>query len=502
MDVNRKIIANTLDPEETRVAIVEDGRLYEMFIERMWERQKAGEVYKARVDSVLPGMNSAFLNLGDGRNAFLYLDDAKGLDVRPNKEIMVQVMKAARKGKGARVTSRVSLPGRYLVLVPEGRESGVSKRIADEEERQRLRHIARSLRPPGFGVIVRTAAEGVHEDVLAGDLAELLSLWNEIEHNGEVQTAPCLLYRDLGLLGRVLRDELNEEISEIVIDSAEEAERIRPWVERFSGTGEPPEMSVYTGSTPLFDVYGIEKELETILERKLWLESGAYLIIDQTEALTVIDVNTGKFVGKTNLQDTVYKTNLEAAREVARQIRLRAIGGIVVIDFIDMDREEDRQNLIEELNRHFRNDRYKARVFGVTQLGLVEITRKRARLDLRANLTRGCPFCAGSGWVLKEESVAMAIKRFIRKVVRSNHSEALLIEAFPAIARHVASTYLSQWEEEFERRIILREMPEYPWAKFRLDFQGPMAQVERRVSLIRDKEAGAVVHRSAESEGV
>lgn len=501
MDVNRKIIASVLDPEETRVAIMEDGRLYDVFVERMWERQKAGEIYKARVDSVLPGMNSAFLNLGDGRNAFLYLDDAKGLDVRPNKEIVVQVIKAARKGKGARVTSRISLPGRYLVLVPEGRESGVSKRIADEDERQRLRRIAKSLRPPGFGVIIRTAAEGLHEEVLAEDLAELLELWNEIEHNGEIQTAPCLLYRDLGLLGRVLRDELNEVISEIVIDSPEEAERICPWVKRFSGTGEVPELKVYSGNTPLFDAYGIEKEIETVLDRKLWLESGAYLIIDQTEALTVIDVNTGKFVGKTNLRDTVLKTNLEAAREVARQIRLRAIGGIVVIDFIDMDREEDRQNLIDELNRHFRSDRYKARVFGVTQLGLVEITRKRARLDLRATLTRGCPFCGGSGWVLKEESVAMAMKRFLRKVSRSNRSEAMLIEAFPVIARHVASTYLSHWEEEFGRRLILREMPDFPWAKFRMDFQGPLPQVERRVALYREKEAGAVVHRSTESEG-
>ncbi len=502
MEVNRKIIANTLDPEETRVAIIEDGRLHEMFIERMYERQKAGEIYKARVDSVLPGMNSAFLNLGDGRNAFLYLDDARGEDVRPNREIVVQVLKAARKSKGARVTARISLPGRYLVLVPGGRESGVSKRIAEEQERQRLRKLAKSLKPPGFGVIIRTAAEGVHEDALAGDLAELLGLWNEIEHNADIQSAPCLLYRDLGLLGRVLRDELNEEVSEIVIDSQEEVDRIRPWVERFSAGRQLPELQAYCGNTPLFEVYGVDKELETILERKLWLDSGAYLIIDQTEALTVIDVNTGKYVGRTNLRDTVLKTNLEAAKEVARQIRLRAIGGIVVIDFIDMDREEDRRQLLEELNRHFQGDRYKARIFGVTQLGLVEITRKRARLDLRANLTRGCPFCAGSGWVLKEDSVAMAIKRFIRKVYRSNRSEALLIEAYPAIARHVASTYLSQWESEFGRCIVLREMPDFPWAKYRLDFQGPLAQVERRVSLILEKEAGAVVHRSAESEGL
>ena len=500
MTCDRKIIANTLDNEEVRVAIVERGRLYDLFIERMWERQRAGEIYKARVDSVLPGMNSAFLNLGDGRNAFLYLDDAKGKKLKPNDEVIVQVMKTARKGKGARVTTRLSLPGRYLVLVPAGKESGVSKRIESEEERHRLRHLAREIRPEGCGVIIRTAAEGIDGEDLAQDVGELLEIWREVEHNASVQPAPCLLYRDLGLLGRVLRDELTEDVSEIVVDSEEELERIRPFVERFC-RGRVPEIDLYRGHVPLFDFYGIEKELETILDRKLWLESGAYLIIDQTEALTVIDVNTGKFVGRTNLRDTVLMTNLEAADEIARQLRLRAIGGIVVIDFIDMDHEEDRQRLLDRLNEAFHGDRYKARVFSVTQLGLVEITRKRARLDLRASLTRGCPFCAGTGWVLKEETVAVSVKRFLRKVSLSSKSEAILLELYPDVARHIASTYLPAWEEELNRRLFLREIDDFPWSKYRLDSQGSLAQIERRVAALKDKEATVVVHRTAEPEG-
>ena len=498
MTCDRKIIANSLDNEEVRVAIVERGRLYDLFIERMWERQRAGEIYKARVDSVLPGMNSAFLNLGDGRNAFLYLADARGKNLKPNDEVTVQVMKTARKGKGARVTTRISLPGRYLVLIPSGKESGVSKRIESDDERHRLRHLAREIRPEGFGVIIRTAAEGIDEEDLAQDVGELLELWREVEHNASFQPAPCLLYRDLGLLGRVLRDELTEDVSEIVVDSEEELDRIRPWVERFC-RGQVPEISLYRGHVPLFDFYSIEKEIETLLDRKLWLDSGAYLIIDQTEALTVIDVNTGKFVGKTNLRDTVLKTNLEAADEVARQLRLRAIGGIVVIDFIDMDHEEDRQRLLDRLNEAFHGDHYKARVFSVTQLGLVEITRKRARLDLRAALTRGCPFCAGTGWVLKEETVAVSIKRFLRKVSLSSRSEAILLEVYPDVARHIASTYLSAWEEELHRQIFLREMGDFPWNKYRLDSQGPLAQIERRVAALREKEAAVVVHRTADS---
>ena len=502
MTKGKKIVANTVDSEEMRVAILDErGRLYDLYLERMWERQRTGEIYKARVDSVLPGMHAAFVNLGDGRNGFLYLDDVPDRNVKPNAEMIVQVVKSARKGKGARVTPRVSLAGRYLVLVPGGHETGVSKRIADEDERARLRGLARSCRPQGYGLIVRTVAEGCDEENLMRDVEELLEQWQEVEENGRRNAAPCLLYRDLGLLERVLRDELDGDVTEIVVDNEEERDRVEEWLKHFRD-GEPPEVNYYRGNTPLFEIYGIEKEIEGLLDRKVWLHSGAYLVIDQTEALTVIDVNTGKFTGSTDLRHTVLATNLEAADEVARQLRLRALGGIVVIDFIDMETDEDRRALVARLQELFRKDRYRARVYGVTGLGLVEITRKRARPDLRSLVSRGCPFCGGLGWVEKEESVAMQIKRFLRKVCQSSRSEALLLEAHPAVARYVGETYLKAWQEEFGRTLFLREVPEFSWARYRLDSQGSLAQMEHRVDLLERREERAVVHRAAASPRV
>ena len=496
-NADRKIIANCIDPEETRVAIIEDGRLADLFVERMWERQKAGEIYKARVESVLPGIHASFVNLGDGRNAFLYLNDARGLDLQPNKELLVQVTKTARKNKGARVTSRISLPGRYVVLVPGGQESGVSKRIVDENERKRLKAIARELRGD-YGIIVRTAAEGVDDESLAHDVETLLALWREIEHTGRNQSAPCLLYRDLGLLGRVLRDELTEQVSEIIVDGPEEFENVGGHLSSLCG-GEPPELSLYKGTIPLFEHYGVEKEIDAALERKVWLESGAYLIIDHTEALTVIDVNTGKFIGKTDLRHTVLETNLEAASEIARQLRLRAIGGIVVIDFIDMDFEEDRSRLLRRLEDVFQPDRYRARVFGVSQLGLVEITRKRARPDIRSMLTRSCPACGGGGWVFREDTIAMTIKRFLRKVSFANRAEALLLEANDAVAQYIFETYLTLWEAELGRKIYIAAAPDFAWSKFRLEAQGGVDQVERRIEQMEKREARIIVYRTASS---
>lgn len=498
MSIDRKIIANTIDSEEMRVAILEDGKLQDIFYERMWERQKTGEIYTARVESVLPGIHAAFVSLGDGRNAFLYLNDARGLDLKPNDQVVVQVVKTARKNKGARVTARISLPGRYLVVVPGGHEIGVSKRIDNEEERERLRSIAKRIRKDGFGIIIRTAADGVEETDLINDLEYLIGLWREIEHNSITQSAPCLIYRDLGLVGRILRDELTEDVSEIIVDNQEEYDRIAEHLDKIS-RGRCPEIDFYRGSIPIFESYGIERELETILDKKVWLRSGAYLVIDQAEALTLIDVNTGKYIGSHDLRHTVLNTNLEAVEEIARQLRVRAIGGIVVIDFIDMDHEEDRNLLISRLESVFQGDRYKAKIFGVTQLGLVEITRKRARQDIRATLTRGCPFCGGYGWVLKEDSIAVGIKRFLRKVIHSNRSEALLIETHPVIARYIAETYLNGWEEELDRKIFIKEEPEFSWSKYRLDYQGPLDQIEHKLSLLKVREAMVVVHQSSSS---
>lgn len=493
---SKKIIANLIDSEEVRIAIIDErGKLYEFYYERMLEHQRTGEIYKARVDTVLKGMNSAFLNLGDGKNGFLYLDDVKGIEVRQGMEMLVQVVKNARKGKGARVSPRISLAGRYMVLIPGGHETGVSKRIESDTERTRLRTMAKKLRPDGFGIIIRTVAEGCEEQDLKNDAESLAAQWETICRCAKQNSAPCLVHHDTGLLERVLRDELTEEVDEIVIDCEDEKAAVEDIVKRFFPDKEI-EVNLFRGKMPLFDVYGLENQIAELQSRKVWLSSGAYLVIDQTEALTVIDVNTGKFVGSKNLNDTVMQTNMEAAVEIARQLRLRALGGIVVVDFIDMENEEDNHALVRHLNELFKNDRCKARVYGVTGLGLVEITRKRARTDMRTALMRSCPYCGGLGAIPSEETVALQIKRFIRKVVLSSKSEALLVECCSSVAEYIYENFLEVWEEEFERKIFIRGCPGMQWSKYRLECQGPLQQVEHRISILQKREGWAVVYKS------
>ena len=478
--MDRKIIANTIENEEMRVAILDDNRLTEVFIERLWENQKAGEIYKARVESVLHGIEAAFVNLGDGRNAFLYLKDAKGYDIKQNQEIIVQVTRTARKNKGARVTTRISLAGRYVVLIPDGKEGGVSRRILSEEERKRFKFLAKKLKGDDYGVIIRTAAENISEEALVQDVEVLRSIWREIEHNSKKQSSPCLLYRDPGLLGRVLRDELTESVSEIVVDNEEEEENVKSYLSILYGDN-LPEVSLYNGITPIFEYYNIEQDIEAALSRKVWLKSGAWLMIEHSEAFTSIDVNTGKYVGNTDLRHTILDTNIEAASEIARQLRLRAIGGIIVIDFIDMELEEDKQLLIEKLESVFQMDKCRARVFSVTKLGLVELTRKRSRTDLRSLLMRSCPCCGETGFVLNEDTIALTIKRFLRKIGQANHSKAALIETHPYVAEYIAETYLSYWEEELERKIYIAAIASFPWNKYRLEIQGTLERVAQKV---------------------
>jgi ribonuclease G len=492
----KKVIANLIDPEEARIAILDErGKLFDFFMERMFDSHRTGEIYKARVDSVLKGMNSAFLNLGDGRNGFLYLDDARGEDIKPGNEMLVQVVKNARKGKGARVSPRISLAGRYMVLIPGGHEAGISKRIEGDKERGRLRGILKSLRPEGFGLIIRTVAEGCDEESLAKDVDELLERWRSVKKAAKNNSAPCLVHRETDLLERVMRDELTEDVDEIVVDTEEDLAQVKAFTTKFFPS-KSVDVSCYKGNIPIFDLYNIENQIAELQERKVWLSSGAYLVIDQTEALTVIDVNTGKYVGSRSLNDTVFKTNMEAAVEITRQLRLRAIGGIVVIDFIDMGSEGNKHDLIEQLQELFKHDRYKARVYGVTGLGLVEITRKRARTDIRSSLNRGCPLCGGTGWVAKEESVAMQIKRFLRKVTLSARSKALLIEIHTPVAMYIAEMFHAAWEEEFDRKIFIRSCPDFSWGKYRLDCQGSIAHVEHRVNVLEKKEGRSFVYRS------
>jgi ribonuclease G len=323
---------------------------------------------------------------------------------------------------------------------------------------------------------------------------ELVDEWREIERMARKNSAPCLLHRDIGLVERVMRDELTERVEEIVVDSREEYENITSFAGRFPSL---PELSLYSGAAPIFDAYGVERAIEAARDRKVWLQSGAYLVIDQTEALTVIDVNTGKYIGSKDLQDTVRRTNFEAAEEIARQLRLRAIGGIIVVDFIDMASPDDRHKLAERLQELFKEDKCKARVYGVTSLGLVEITRKRARPDMRSVLSRSCPYCGGLGWVDKEDAVAMRIKRLLRRASANSRSEAFVVEAHPAIAAYVAETYMPLWAEELGSELYFVERPEYAWDKFRLEYQGDRAGAEHRALSKSRREAAAIVHSSA-----
>mgnify|MGYP002624524058 CR=1 FL=1 len=484
-----KIIANLSEQEQSRVAMLENGRLSEIFIEYNFEASRTqGDIFKARVETVVPAISAAFVsistkkqNKNEPHNAFLYLDENdRTAHLKPGNELIVQIIKNARKNKAPRVSSRISIPGRWLVLVPNSAEIGVSRRISDFEERKRLKQIAQKLSDENhdFGIIIRTAAENISEEFLHEDFNSLLTLWQEIEKKYKNNTAPCLLYRDTGTLGRMLRDEVTDAIDEIIIDNVEEFDRAKTFVERFFP--QHTDIKLYNEITPIFEYFGIESEITKALERKIWLRSGAYLVFDQTEALTVIDVNTGKFTTEPDMRHTVLATNLEAAEEIARQLRLRSIGGIVIVDFIDMDFSEDKKELLKNFEKFLSRDRLKTRVFSITQLGLVELTRKRERPDLKSILTRNCPVCGDNGFVEREENIAINIKRFIRKITSANNSEAFLIQTAPHIAEYINTNFINEWQKEFNRKIFVKGVSGFTWSKYKLEYQGSLEQLEAR----------------------
>ena len=476
-----KIIADLREAEQSRVALLEDGRLVEIFIDFNTSGSiREGDIFKARVETLVPSISAAFLKLsrkdltGAG-NAFMYLNES---DIRPGHDLIVQVIKTARKNKAPRVSPKLSIPGRWLVLVPNDSETGISKRISDPSERKRLKILADTLKSElkDHGVIIRTSAEGVSEKNLREDLKSLLELWEEISSKSKNSSAPCLLYRDMGTLGRVLRDEVSGKIDQIVVDTPEEFEAAKVFVERFYPDGRP-DVQLYEGTTPVFEYFGIEDEIRKALEQKVWLRSGAYLVIDQTEAMTVVDVNTGKFTSAPDMRRTVLSTNKEAAEEIARQLRLRSIGGIIVVDFVDMEFEADKNELLRHFQNFLERDRMKPKIFSLTQLGLVELTRKRERPDLKSLLTVDCP-----GFVERDESIAIRVKRFLRKVTSSNNAEAFLIQVDKNSASYIINKCLEQWQEEFGRKIFIMGMNDFPRGKFRLEFQG---SIENAKSIIK-----------------
>lgn len=456
--------------EEARVAILEDGILKDILVERMCARGLVGNVYYGQVVRVLPGMQSAFLNVGLERTAFLHIAEIEGArtetgTLRPietllheGQRLMVQVAKDPIGTKGARLTTTISLAGRKLVYLPNDTHIGVSQRIDDEALRERLREEVTALRPPEEkgGYIVRTSAEeGATEEEFRTDMTYLAHLWKEIQQKAREAKGPKLLYQDLTLSQRVLRDLVHEETASIEVDERSEFKALQAFARQFVPTA-AEKLHFYEGETPLFELYGIDAELEKALGRRVDLKSGGYLVFDQTEAMTTIDVNTGAYVGKRDFSDTVFKTNLEAAQVIARQLRLRNLGGIIIVDFIDMAKDEHREAVLSELRRAVAHDRTKMTVSGFNELGLVAMTRKRTRESLAHVLCETCPICGGRGEVKTARTVCYEI---LREIVRLSKQYKDMKEYRILASQTVIDLLL---EEESQALELLQQSVERP----------------------------------------
>ncbi len=433
-------------PQETRVAFVENGVLQEVHIERSHKRGLVGNIYFGKVSRVLPGMQAAFVDIGLERTAFLHASDIYTPQeivngerngsveqisrlVREGEEIIVQVAKDPLGTKGARLTTQLSIPSRFLVLMPGSPHIGISQRIEDEGERERLKTIVtENTQDTRGGFIIRTAAEGIAEHILIKDIAFLNRLWKEIEQRKQDRPDPYLLHEDMQLAIRSMRDLATEEIEKVRIDSRETYHIVKKFIAKFI-----PELQDriehYAGERPIFDIYGVEDEIQKALERKVQLKSGGYLIIDQTEAMTTIDVNTGAFVGHRNLEETIFKTNLEAAQAIARQLRLRNLGGIIILDFIDMDDLEHRRLVLRALEKALERDYAKTHLSEVSSLGLVQMTRKRTRESLEHVLCDVCSVCNGRGTLKTPETICYEIFREIIREARAYDAQQMLVLA-------------------------------------------------------------------------
>ncbi|MBF4509548.1 MAG: Rne/Rng family ribonuclease [Aeromicrobium sp.] len=439
-DITREMLISH-DAHETRVAVLEDRRLVELYVERP-KRSVVGNVYLGKVKDVLPGMQAAFVDVGLEKNAFLYIDeivspegvaDAPRRDIqsllKPGQQLMVQVLKDPMGTKGARVTTEITLPGRFLVLMPFSSFVGVSRKL-DEAERERLSAVIEPRVPEGLGVIVRTAASGASPKELEGDLEFLLRLWRRVQHQGREGLAPEIVYTEMDVAMRLVRDVFSEDFRRLVIDD----KRLHDKVVSFLKKTAPKlvkRVHLHKERRALFESYTLQDEIDAAVLRIVPLASGGHLTIDRTEALTAIDVNTGSYVGRKNLEDTVVRTNLEAAVEVVRQLRLRDIGGIIVIDFIDMEDAANRTRVMKRLTEALERDRTKTRVSDMSRLGLVELTRKNVTDGLYGVLTEPCPCCHGEGRVLSEVTRRITVERRLREVLVAGRSPAYLIGMHP-----------------------------------------------------------------------
>jgi ribonuclease G len=514
-----KLVVSSEGPE-ARLGVLENGALVEYFLERTRERGISGNLYKGRVSRVLPGLQAAFIDLGKTveKKAYLHVGDVLGAGderrllegydggdddgeaddengssggkaepakkksgkvqagrarrvkkqvthsrkiedlLKEGQEILVQIVKEAVGQKGARVTGYVSLPGRHCVLMPTIDKVGVSHRIASDTERKRLRKIVDSARPREAGFIIRTAAEGADDQEIRDDVDYLLKLWDQILAKSEQTKAPALVYADLDLVLRSVRDLLRDNVGEMIIESEEQYQRAR----RFTTAFMPKyteRIKLYQGRTPLFDAYGIEEALRAAIHRRVPLKSGGSLVIDQGEALTAIDVNTGSFIGKDDLEKTITRNNLEACEEVARQLRLRNIGGIIVIDFVDMEKEANRKQVWDAFQKALAKDSTRCNVTKISELGLVEMTRKRTRESLLQMITQPCPTCSGRGVIKSTTALAHEILREVRRVGATVKADRILVECPPPVAEMLDRydrRYLDELEKRFQKKVDIK----------------------------------------------
>jgi ribonuclease G len=479
--VSEEILINST-PSETRVALVENGMLQEVWLERASQTGYIGNIYKGQVSRVLPGLQAAFVDIGLERTAFLHARNMVRLEpladngdpppepliselLKPGDEVIVQVIKDPLGSKGARLTTNISIPSRFLVLLPDCDVIGVSARIEDDQERARLKDLVRTLRndTEGHGYIVRTNAEGVNDFAFSADMVYLGKVWQAIRERSTTAAPASCVFEDLSLPLRALRDLMHEKVDRVRVDSAEVLSRAQDFARRFV----PDWLSrieEYTAERPIFDLFGVEDEIESALKPNAPLKSGGYLVFDQTEAMTTIDVNTGGFVGHRNLEETIYKTNLEAAQAIARQLRLRNLGGIIIIDFIDMTDEEHRVQVMRSFERALERDHARTALSKLSALGLVEMTRKRTTESLERRLCEPCPYCDGRGTIKSTETVCLEIFREIMRSSRQFAASKLMVLASSPVVERILdeqSATVAELEELIGKSIQFQREDQY-----------------------------------------
>ncbi len=507
--MKKEIIINSTN-EDTRIALLENGKLVEIFVERPGNERMVGDIYKGRIRRVVKGMQAAFINIGFEQDGFLHFSDMgeevnqlfadideelitngkKKEDVDPQdllrngQEIAVQIIKEPIITKGPRVTTELTLPGRFMVLAPNQDRVGVSRKISSAQERKRLRNLARKIRPKNFGIIIRTVAEGKDESVLRTDLNKLIKTWKKVETELNRANPPKLIFKDLGMASSVIRDLFTNDVERVVVDTRKMYREIHRYLKDV-GSDLLKRLEYFRSNKPIFDVFNIEQELQKSLVRKVWMANGGYIIIEQTEALTSIDVNSGRYFGRRDHERNSLKINMEASREIARQLRLRDIGGLIVIDFIDMEREENKFKVQNELKKEFSHDRAISRVSEISRFGLVEMTRQRIRPSLIYNITEPCPLCDGTGLIPTQATVLANIERIIRRYVASEYDRRIIIQASPQTVEYLSRGKMNRrlrlmWKywimieteadaklRPFDFRILVRKTREDVTEKFR-----------------------------------